>query len=51
MTPLVASVEEVHERTCQQQQVRQHAEDVGGVLGDQEESHDREKPEERDRGA
>jgi hypothetical protein len=39
----VTAVQEVHERARQQEQIRQEAEDVGGVLGDEKEAHDPEK--------
>jgi hypothetical protein len=42
-------MEEVHQRACQQQEVRQGAEDVRGVLGDQEESCDAEKQQQHER--
>jgi hypothetical protein len=42
----MTAVEEEHEGARQQEQIRQDAEDVGGVLGDEEESHDREKHQE-----
>jgi len=36
-------VQEVHEGACQQEQVRQNAEKVRGVLGNKEERNDGEK--------
>jgi hypothetical protein len=42
-------VEEVHQRAGQQQEVWQHAEKVGAVLGDQEECHDRQEAEQHQR--
>ena len=40
---LMTAVQEVHEWARQQEQIRQEAENVGGMLGDEEEPHDREK--------
>jgi hypothetical protein len=42
----VTAVQEVHEGARQQEQVWQETEDVGGVLGDDEKPHDREKRQE-----
>jgi hypothetical protein len=41
-------VEEVHEGAGEQQQVRQDAEDVSGVLGHEEEADDRQEREKDD---
>ncbi len=40
MPPMPAVMEQVHQRTGQQEQVGQHAEQVGAVLGEQEERGD-----------
>jgi len=36
----VSTVEEVQQRTCEEQEIRQDPEEVGGVLGHKEESSD-----------
>jgi hypothetical protein len=51
MSVLVPPVEEVHERACEQEQVRQDAEDMRRVLGNQKEPPDPEKHEEHERRA
>jgi hypothetical protein len=42
----VTAVQEVHQGARQQEQIRQDAEDVGGVLSDEKEPYDCEKHQE-----
>ena len=46
MPSMPTVVEQVHQRTGQQEQVGQHAEQVGAVLGEQEEGGDRRESDE-----
>ena len=42
--------EQVHQRTSQNQQIREYPENMGGVLGEQEKCANREEPEANDSG-
>ena len=51
MAPAMAVMhEQVHQRTSQNQQVREHPKHMSGVLGEQEKSADREETEANDPG-
>jgi hypothetical protein len=44
----MSSMEQVHQRAGEYEQIRKHAEEVGGVLGEQVEGGDGEEPDEHE---